>query len=229
MTETKDQLERELRKVSPEIGSVSLLEKVDGTQQFYLKPARLLTTDEMVAICQQLAREIRKRIPERPDGWAALIHFWQHGGSLMQPMGVYFFGWAGRADCWQLYKGQDRKATDHADWLALRERLRTVLSAFGTEGETTPREGDFALMGGETFPREMWLYINRIEFLTREVITAIQDLLRDGYSEWMVDAGLNLPPPFEILERGIEIRVHGVREMWDRRLMEEMLGDRLKI
>ena len=32
-------------------------------------------------------------------------------------------GWAGRADSWQIYEGQDRKATDHADWLALRERL----------------------------------------------------------------------------------------------------------
>ncbi|CAN0338189.1 unnamed protein product, partial [Phaeothamnion confervicola] len=65
------------------------------------------------------------------------------------------------------------------DWLALRERLRTVLSAFGTEGDTTPRKGDFALMKGETLPREHWVYINRIEFLTREVVTAIQDMLKD--------------------------------------------------
>ena len=231
MTKAKDEdlLARELCLVSPEISYVDSLGKVDGTQLFSLDPARKLTTDEIVAVCRLMAAEIRANIPERPDGWAAAIRFWQYGGSLMQPMGNYFLGWAGRADSWQIYKGQDRKATDHADWLALRERLRTVLSAFGTEGDTTPREGDFALMSGETFPRQMWLYINRIEFLTTEVVTAIQGMHRDGNIEWMIDETLNQRPPGDELLRGIEIRADGVKEIWDRREVEAALGDRLEI
>ena len=231
MTNAKneDLMARELCLVSSEISYVDGLGKVDGTQLFSLSPARKLTTDEMLAVCRLMAAEIRANIPERPDGWAAAIRFWQYGGSLIQPMGTYYLGWAGRADSWQIYKGQDRKATDHAEWLALRERLRTVLSAFGTEGDTTPRHGDFALMSGETFPRELWLYINRLEFLTREVVTAIRDMLKDGNTEWMIDVSLNLPPPGDELLRGIEIRADGVKEIWDRREVEGVLGDRLKI
>jgi hypothetical protein len=84
-------------------------------------------------------------------------------------------------------------------------------------------------MRGETFPREHWVYINRIEFLTRDVVTAIQDMLRDGNAEWMIDLTLNLPPPGDELLRGIEIRASGVKEIWDRREVEGVLGDRLKI
>ena len=231
MTKAKDEdlLARELCLVSSEISDVDALGKLDGTQLFSLSPARKLTTDEMVAVCRLMAAKIRANIPERPDGWAAAIRFWQYGGSLMQPMGVYFLGWAGRADSWQIYKGQDRKATDHADWLALRERLRTALAALGTEGEANHRTGDFSLMKGETFPREHWVYISRAEFLTRDVITAIQDVIRDGYSEWMVDVSFALRPPFDELLRGIEIRASSVKEMWDRDEVQRVLGDRLKI
>lgn len=231
MTESKDAdlIAHELRLVSPEIGDIGASNLVDGMQVFSFRPARKLTTDEIVAVCRLIAAKIRGEIPERADGWAAAIHFWQSGGSIMQPMGVYFLGWAGRSDSWKIFKGQDRKGTDHADWLALRERLRTVLSTFGTEGDTTPREGDFALMKGETFPREHWVYINRIEFLTSEVVAAVQDILKDGNTEWMIDVTLNLPPPGDELLRGIEIRASGVREIWDRPEVERVLGDRLKI
>jgi len=173
-----DQMARELRLLSPDIGGVGALGNVEGTELFSLRLARMLTTDEIVAVCRLMAAEIRTNIPERPDGWAAAIRFWQHGASFIQPMGTYFLGWSGRADEWSEYEGQDRKATDHAEWLALRERLRTALAALGTEGEANRHTGDFALMKGETFPREHWVYICRAEFLTRNVITAIQDVLR---------------------------------------------------
>lgn len=84
-------------------------------------------------------------------------------------------------------------------------------------------------MKGKTFPHEQWVYISRAEFLARDVITAIQDVLRDGYSEWMVDVSFALPPPFDELLRGIEVRVDSVKEIWDRREVESVLGDRLKI
>jgi len=94
MTKTKDAdlMARELRLVSPEIGDVGASNIVDGMQVFSLRPARKLTTDEMIAVCRLLAAEIRANIPERPDEWTSAIHFWQRGGSIMQPMGVYFLG-----------------------------------------------------------------------------------------------------------------------------------------
>ena len=228
-SENADLLERELRQVSPEIRAVYPLGEVDGVQTFALNLARLLTTDEVVALCRLLATAIRGKFPDKPDWWAAAIRVWQHGASLSQPMGIYFAGWAGQADRWLLYEGQDRSATYRTEWLALRERLRDVLSTFGTEGNANRGNGDFSLMTSETFPREQAVYLHRPEFLTRELISMIQGALREGYADWLVDVVLGFPPPLDVLLRGIIIRVDSVEEIWDRREVEELLGDRLKI
>lgn len=180
----------------------------------------------MAHICRSMATVIRHVMPERPDGWAASIHAEQYGSPTM---GIYFIGWAGRPDKWHLHEGQDRKATDAADWLTLRERLRVALTELGIEGDQVGESGDFFLSDVEIRPRMIIVYVKRPEFLTKELITVIQNALRDGYADWVVDVSSAFPAPFDELLRGIEVRTNGIAEMWDRQEAERMLGDRLKI
>ena len=229
MTEHLDayRIATQLGRVSPLVSYASpFSEKVNGSQAFVFAVTRRLTTDEMVSICQGMARVIRHEIPERPDGWAVLIYADQFGSPVM---GTYCIGWAGRDDEWHLRDGQERKATDHVDWLALFERLRVALSAIGKEGERPRIDGDFRLMDEECGRREHTLFIHRPEFLTRELIATIQNVLREGYDDWVVDVRPSFPAPLEKLFRGIRVRVDGIEEKWKRRQVERMLGDRLKI
>lgn len=222
-----DQIARELSRISPLVDYANALpEKVDGTQLFLFAVNRTSTTDEMVSICRDMATVIRREIPERPDGWAASIHAEQYGAASM---GIYFIGWAGRSDKWHLHEGQERKATDHADWLALRERLRTALTVLGTEADRTRGDGDFFVMNEESDRHRQVVFFHRPEFLTKELINTIQNVLRDGSSDWVVAVKPAFPPPLEVLFRGVEIRVDGVVEKWDRQEAEQLLGDRLKI
>ena len=209
-----DLIARELSRISPLVDYANALpEKVDGTQLFLFEVNRTLTTDEMVSICRDMATMIRREIPERPDA----------------SMGIYFIGWAGRSDKWHLHEGQERKATDHADWLALRERLRTALTVLGTEADRTRGDGDFFVMNEESDRHRQVVFFHRPEFLTKELINTIQNVLRDGSSDWVVAVKPAFPPPLEVLFRGVEIRVDGVVEKWDRQEAEQLLGDRLKI
>src|SRR5689334_10996159 len=90
---------QELGRLSPLVSyAVARSEELEGTQSFLFAVEHTLTTDEMISICRDMAAVIRREIPERPDGWAALIHADQFGGPVM---GWYLVGWAGRADEWQ--------------------------------------------------------------------------------------------------------------------------------
>jgi hypothetical protein len=219
-------LAQEMSGVSPLVTEAFYSGNEDGTEVFILTVEKRLTTDEMVSICRDMAAIIRREIPEKEDGWAASIDADQYP---RETMGVYFIGWAGRADRWHLFEGQERKETDAADWLALRERLRIALTALGTEGDERDVGGDFYFESGETFPHTQIVFVKRPEFLTKELIAVAQNVLKDGYDDWMVDLTLAFPPPFDVLLRGIEIRTNGISEMWDRQQVERLLGDRLKI
>jgi hypothetical protein len=221
---------QELGRISPLVSyAVARSEDLEGTQSFLFAVKRLLTTDEMISICRDMAAVIRREIPERPDGWAALIFADQFVGPVM---GWYHVGWAGRADEWQLREGQERKAKDHDDWLAFGSRLQAVAATFGVEGK--PDEGgDFSLSdhewGGEKGPLTHTLFVNHPEFLTKELIAAIQAVLRVGRANEVVTIFPAFGEPFMTLWEGLEIRAESVVERWDRQEAEELLGDRLRI
>lgn len=217
---------KELAKISPDVDyAVAHDEKTDGSEIFVFFAIRILTTDEMVSICRDMATVIRREIPERSDGWAASILATKYAGPIM---GVYNVGWAGRADTWKLKEGQERKATDHADWLALTERLRVALTALGTERHPGDR-GDFHMLEEDGGEREQAVFVHRPEFLTPQLIIAIQGALRDAPADWRVEVVPAFPPPFDKLFRGVDVRVNSIREKWNRRQVEKLLGDRLKI
>ena len=144
-------------------------------------------------------------------------------------MGDYCIGWAGRADEWHLREGQEREPTDEADWVALRERLRDLLIALGRREGANAREGEFHLAATEGRPNTQTLFIRQPEFLTPELIAVIQNVLSNGYADWVVGIAPAFGPPLEILWEGTNVRADSVEERWDRREAEKLLGDLLKI
>ncbi|MBX3503631.1 MAG: hypothetical protein KF889_29670 [Alphaproteobacteria bacterium] len=216
-----------LRSVSPDVkGTSAFSMKEDGIQPFIVWTTRLLTSDEMNSLCQKLATAIRREVPERSGGWAARI---LAGNLPAMIMGDYYVGWAGRADEWHLREGQEREPTDEAAWVALRERLRDLLIALGRREGEHSMDGEFHLADTEGRPYTQTLFIRQPEFLTPELIAAIQNVLSNGYADWVVGIAPAFGPPLEILWKGIDVRVDSVEERWNRREAEKLLGDRLKI
>lgn len=218
---------QKLRHASPDVeGTSAHSMKEDGVQTFMIWTTRQLTTDKMVSLCRNMAAVIRREIPERPDGWAARI---LAGNLPAMIMGDYYIGWAGRADEWQLREGQELTAKDEEDWSALRERLRALLLALGRIEGTNSRDGEFHLSDSYDGDHSQTLFIRQPEFLTPELIAAIQNILSDGYTDWVVEIAPAFGPQFEVLWKGIEVYADGIEEKWNRREAEQLLGDRLKI
>jgi len=74
-------------------------EEDDCPPIFAVYPMHKMTHDEVVSACKEMATIIRDVIPESPDGWSAAI--------IVEPWygidrTIYFIGWAGRTDEWQL-------------------------------------------------------------------------------------------------------------------------------
>jgi hypothetical protein len=217
------ELERELRvKLIPDLSDVLVGRKDDenGVRYIILPLKRLLTDDQVLAICKEIAPIIRGKIPERSDGWAAAIGVQRLSGDAL---GIYHLGWTDHADDWTSY-GQ----TDHADWLALVKRLKTVLSAHGVE-KPEGEEGDFFLGDEDDGLPRLRLAIHRIEFLTPELVAEIQAVLRNGYNDWCVDVRLFLSFSDRIPPEGIVIWADRIVEQWSRARLKERLGERLKI
>lgn len=222
-----DQIAQQLVQVSPLVNyAMALSERVQGKQLFLFTVRQVLTTDEMVSICRDMAAVIRREMPERTDGWRASIHAEQYGAWTM---GIYSIGWAGHPDEWRLLPGQERKASYYPEFLALRDRLRGALATLGTECVRPRGDGDFRIVNDETRRFRQKVYVSRPEFLTTDLISTIQNVLRDASDEWVVNVAPAFGPPFETLWEGIDVRVDGVVEKWDRQDMEQVLGDRLKI
>ena len=229
MTQTYDVklIAQELRNVSPDVAVTSAFSrKREGIQPFLFWTTRLVTTDEMISICRDMAAVIRRSMPERPDGWAAAI---LASNAPMVIMGTYYLGWAGHADEWRLVEGQERTATDGANWLALCEGLRALLTSLGmTEGKDE-YDGDFYMSDIEEARRIQAVFIRQPEFLTTELIAGIQKLLADGHTRWVVSVVPVFGEQFRVLEDGFDVRADRFVERWDRQEAERLLGDRLKI
>jgi hypothetical protein len=222
-----DLIVRNLRGVSTDVGGGGAFSvKDDGIQPFMFWTTRPLTTDEMILLCRKLAAAIRREIPERPDGWAARL---LAGNAPAMIMGDYYFGWAGRADEWHLREGRERKATDATEWSSLYERLRETLIGLGRIEGTSARDGEFFVSDYDYGHHKQTVFLRQPEFLTKELIAAIQNLLADGYTHWAVHIFAAFDPPLEILWKGIDIRADGVEDRWNRRQARKLLGDRLKI
>lgn len=216
------ELERELlARISQDFSQVLLAkeDQEDGMRLIFIFPRRLLTPDEVLSICVNMVPIIRRRIPERADGWAAGVVVKRISGP---PMGCYYLGWTGHADEWQQFD----RSTDHADWLALFQQLGRLLSALDVEGRG---ERNFSLRDEDNGLPRQGLSIRRIEFLTPDLVANIQELLRNGYPDWCVEVHLTLPYSDRIGPEGIDIWSDEIVEHWDRRHLEKRLGERLKI
>lgn len=218
-------LEQKLRGVSPSVHHLHALSEKDGAQTFHFWTTHKVTTNDMISICREMAKVIRRELPEKPNGWAAAIY---PGNRPTTPMGVYNIGWKGRPDEWHLNEGQERKATDYSDWLAFRDRLQMAVATLGSEGRRE-QGGDFTIFDNESGPLEQTLFVNNPEFLTKELIAAIQKLLRDGPTDGVVNIFPSFGEAFRRLWEGIDVRVDSIEEKWDRQEAEQLLGDRLKI
>ena len=199
---------------------VSREDDEDGVRYIILLPKRLLTNEEVLAVCREIAPIIRAKIPARSDGWAGAIGVQRLSGDAM---GIYRLGWTGHADQWTSY-GQ----TDHADWLALFERLKTVLSAHGVE-KPEGEEGDYFLGDEDDGLPILRLAIHRIEYLTPQLVAEIQAELRNGYADWCVDVRLFLPFSDRVPPEGIVIWADRIVKQWRWARLKRKLGSRLKL
>lgn len=213
-----------LARLQPDFSDVLVGEQEDenGIRHIFLLPDRLLTHDELVAACKDIAPMIRSRIAEKPDRWTATIGIQRISGGVM---GTYYLGWADHADEWEFYDSQ----TDHDDWMALHQRLKMLLSVHGVRKPDGVDEGDFSLGGEDDGRPSLRLAIHRIEFLTPQLVAEIQALLRDGYADWSVFVRLILPISERIPPEGIVIWAEGIVEHWNRSRLKRRLGGRLKI
>jgi len=93
-----NQLASDLRsQISPQFDHLTVASEEEGPQIFAIYPTRFLTPAEVVSACEKMAVTIREVISERPNEWAASIIVEPSFGTRR---GVYFLGWAGRADQW---------------------------------------------------------------------------------------------------------------------------------
>ena len=218
------ELEGELRARLPSDISRVLVGREDdenGIRHVFFFPKRLLTQDEVVAVCREMAPIIRARIPNKPDRWTAAIGVQRISG---EAMGVCYLGWENQPDKWKFFGQQ----TDHADWVALYQRLKAVLSGHGVE-KLEGEPGDFFLDDEDDGLTRLRLAIHRIEFLTPQLVNEIQTLLTERYAEWAVIVRLFLPSSERIPHDGILIRANEIVEHWDWAGLKKRLGERLKL
>jgi hypothetical protein len=114
-------------------------------------------------------------------------------------------------------------------WVALYARLLKLLSASGKNDAYG--KGDFWLLdddrGGE---RQQKVCVFRPEFLTRELVAQVQELLRSGFADWgvMFDLSEMQEPRIEGA-RGIIVYADRIQEEWDKDLLRSRLGDRFRL
>lgn len=197
-------------------------EDPDEVRMFLAWLSADLPEETVVLLCRGWARLIRESIPDRQDGWSSSIVVIRPLGSAM---GVYFTGWLGREDAWD---NDTTTETDSREWNALNRRLNKYLRVRGrTDSEGA---GDYYLLDEDYGTAEQSITIHRIEFLTPELVSGIQAILREGFAAWIVHVVLDVLPAVEgISSDGLEIHADRVVEKWDRDLLTELLGDRLKL
>ena len=190
---------------------------------FYVHVPEELSEDAAVSLCRRWARLIRMSVPDKSDDWSSRIRIITPRG---KEMGTYDIGWVGHEDTWAIK--DEPEMPDTEVWEALYQRLDVYL---GTHGKSDSRaNGDYFLYNEESGYADHNLTIYRLEFLTHELVSGIQGILRDGYAGWIVYVTLDLQPPVAWTSSdGLDIHADRVVEKWDRALLARALGERLKI
>ncbi|MBX3503241.1 MAG: hypothetical protein KF889_27675 [Alphaproteobacteria bacterium] len=195
----------------------------DGVLSFLATVPAEIAEGTLMSLCQGWARLIRKSVPDRPDDWSSDISVRLPWGPSV---GLYALGWIGHEDEWLV--DDPSNMPDTQEWETLHQRLDEYL---GARGKSDWRGGgDYYLFEEESGHADQSVTIYRIEFLTPDLVNGIQEILRDGYSTWIVYVVLDLlPPVIGIASDGLEIHADRVVEKWDRAVMVERLGARLKV
>jgi hypothetical protein len=206
-------------RVGVEAGSMT----PQGVLVFHVTVPAGVSDDMLASLCGDWAELIRKSVPDRPDYWSTSILVSMSWG---QKVGLYAVGWAGHQDTWL---NDDMSAVpDSQEWQNLHQRLDEYLGARGTSD--WQGRGDYFLFDEPSGYADQSLTIYRIEFLTPDLVSGIQEILKDGYADWSVYVVLDLIPPVDGIESdGLQIFEDRVVERWDRALMVERLGERLKV
>jgi len=191
-------------------------------RSFYAHVPADLSEDTAVSLCRRWTQLIRKSVPDGPDEWSSRITVLRPQGTRV---GTYDIGWVGHEDTWEAK--DDPEMPDTEIWEALYQRLDAYL---GTHGKSDiEANGDYFLSDEESGYADQNLTIYRLEFLTHELVSGIQDILKDGYANWIVYAFLDLQPPVAWTSSdGLEIHADRVIEKWDRPLIASVLGGQLK-
>lgn len=190
---------------------------------FYAHVPEELSEDTAVSLCRRWAQLIRRSVPDRPDDWSSHIRIITPRG---KEVATYSSGWVGHEDTWEAKDEPDMPDTEI--WEALYQRLDAYLGAHGKSDRQA--NGDYFLFDEESGYADHNLTVYRLEFLTRELVSGIQDILRDGYADWIVYVTLDLQPPVAWTSSdGLEIHADRIVEKWDRALIASVLGERLKI
>ncbi|MBX3500893.1 MAG: hypothetical protein KF889_15735 [Alphaproteobacteria bacterium] len=193
------------------------------TPNFYVHVPEEFSEDAAISLCRRWAQLIRMSVPDKPDEWSSHIRIITPHG---KEMGTYAIGWVGHEDTWVAKDEPDMPDTEV--WDALYQRLDAYLGAHGRSDSHA--NGDYFLYDEESGYADQNLTIYRLEFLTRELVSGIQDILKDGYSDWIVYVILDLQPPVAWTSSdGLDIHADRIVERWDRALIASVLGDRLKI
>jgi hypothetical protein len=194
-----------------------------GVRSFYVHVPAELSEDTVVSLCRRWAELIRKSVPDGPDEWSSQITVVRPEGTRV---GTYDMGWVGHEDIW--HAKDDPEMPNTEVWGALYQRLDAYLAKHGKSD--IQANGDYSLSDEESGYADQNLTIYRLEFLTHEVVRGIQDILKDGYEDWIVYSFLDLQPPVAwTSSEGLEIHADRVIERWDRALIASVLGERLKI
>lgn len=182
-----------------------------------------VSKDTLISLCQGWALCIRKSLPESQDEWASFISVRLPWGSTL---GVWCVGWVGHEDEW--HEDAESGLAEWLEWQGLYRRLDEYLQPHGvSDWQGT---GDYFLFDEWSGNPEQSFTIYRIEFLTPNIVSGVQKILADGYAHWVVYVVLDLLPPVPDIASTIVIDIYADRivESWDRALMVERLGDRLK-
>lgn len=194
-----------------------------GAPNFYAHVPAELSEGAAVSLCQIWVRLIRTFVPDQPDNWSNWIRVITPQGKEMI---TYTSGWIGHEDAWEAKDEPDMPDTEV--WEALYQRLDAYLSTHGKSDSDA--NGDYYLYNEESGYADHNLTVYRLEFLTRELVSGIQDILRDGYADWTVYVFLDLQPPIAWTSSdGLEIHADHIVENWDRALITSVLGKWLKI
>lgn len=190
---------------------------------FYAHVPEDLSEDTAVSLCRRWARLIRMSVLDKPGGWSSHIRIITPRG---KEVATYSLGWVGHEDTWEAKDEPDMPDTEI--WEALYQRLDAFLGAHGKSD--IDANGDYFLSDEESGYADQSITVYQLEFLTREVVSGIQDILRDGYADWNVYVFLDLQPPVAWTSSdGLDIHADRVVERWDRALIASVMGDRLKI